>query len=271
MSIRPVREENTGDIQWVRSLKPNPQAVLRLFCFPYAGGSDLTFRTWPLELPAGVEVCGIQLPGHGNRLREPLIDRMEPLVAALTPMLVPYLDRPFAFFGHSMGAMIAFEVTRRLRRDSAPQPEYLFVSGRPAPQLPDTERCTYDLPEPEFLDELRRLNGTPKEVLEHPELLQLTLPIVRGDFALCQNYSYVPEARLDCPILAFGGEDDAEVSPEQLRAWGDQTAASFSLRMLPGDHFFLISAKAILLKTLSGALEQLIMRQNANLSASLTH
>lgn len=262
-------KENSRD-QWVRSPKPNPRAVLRLFCFPYAGGSDVTFRTWPMELPAGVEVCGIQLPGHGSRVSEPLIDRVEPLVDALAPMLVPYLDRPFAFFGHSMGAIIGFEVARRLRRDGAREPEYLFVSGRPAPQLPDVERRTFDLPEPEFLDELRRLNGTPKEVLEHPELLQLTLPIIRADFALCQNYRYEPEAPLDCPILAFGGVGDDEVSHEQLRAWSEQTSASFSQRMFPGDHFFLISARAALLKILSGALEQLIMRQNANLPASLT-
>lgn len=268
--MRQVRKESSRD-QWVRSPKPNPRAVLRIFCFPYAGGSDLTFRTWPMELPAAVEVCGIQLPGHGNRLREALIDRMEPLIDALTPMLVPYLDRPFAFFGHSMGALMAFEVARRLRRDGAPEPEYLFVSGRPGPQIPDLERRTHDLPEPEFLEELRRLNGTPKEVLEHPELLQLTLPIVRADFALCQNYRYAPDARLDYPIFAFGGVDDPEVSSEQLRAWGDQTTASFSQRMFPGDHFFLISARADLLKTLSGELEQLIVRQNANLSASLTH
>lgn len=269
MSMRQVRKENSRDNQWVRSPKPNPEAVLRIFCFPYAGGSDLTFRTWPLELPAAVEVCGIQLPGHGNRLREPLIDRMEPLIDALTPMLVPYLDRPSVFFGHSMGALISFEVARRLRRDGAREPEYLFVSGRPAPQLPDLERRTYDLPEPEFLEELRRLNGTPKEVLEHPELLQLTLPIIRADFALCQNYRYVPEDRFDYPIFAFGGVDDAEVSPEQLEAWSEQTTASFSARVLPGDHFFLTSAKAILLKLLSGELEQLIMRQNTNLSASM--
>jgi len=269
--MRHVRQENSRDIQWVRSPKPNPRAVLRMFCFPYAGGSDLTFRTWSRELPAAVEVCGIQLPGHGNRFREALIDRLEPLVNALTPMLVPYLDRPSVFFGHSMGALIAFEVARRLRRDSAPEPEYLFVSGRPAPQVPDPERRTYDLPEPEFLKELQRLNGTPKEVLEHPELLQLTLPIIRADFALCQNYRYEPDTPLAYPILAFGGVDDVEVSAEQLRAWGDQTTASFSQRMFLGDHFFLISARAALLKTLSGVLEQLIMKQTANLSASLTH
>ena len=266
--MRQVRKENNREIQWVRSPKPNPRAMLRIFCFPYAGGSDLTFRTWPMELPAAVEICGVQLPGHGNRFREPLIDRMEPLVNAVTPMLIPYMDRPSAFFGHSMGALIAFEVARRLRRDCAPEPECLFVSGRPAPQVPDTERRTYDLPEPEFLKELRRLNGTPREVLEHPELLQLTLPIIRADFGLCQNYRYVPDAPLAYPIFAFGGVDDPEVSLEQLRAWSDQTTASFSHRLLPGDHFFLISARAVLLKTLSGVLEQLIMRQNANLSAS---
>jgi surfactin synthase thioesterase subunit len=225
-----------------------------------------------MELPARVEICGIQIPGHGNRLREGLINRVEPLVDALTPTLFPYLDRPFVFFGHSMGALIAFEVARRLRRDCAPEPECLFVSGRPAPQLPDLEQHTYDLPEAEFLGELRRLNGTPKEVLEHPELLQLMLPIIRADFALCQNYHYMPDARLDYPIFAFGGVDDEEVSHEQILAWGDQTTASFSDQMFPGDHFFLISCRALLLKTLSAELERVVSRQNArNLSTIPTH
>jgi len=255
-----LRKKSASEIEWVRSPKPNPQAALRIFCFPYAGGNDLTFRTWPMSLPASVEVCGIQLPGHGNRLRETPIDRLEPLIDALTPKLLPHLNLPFAFFGHSMGALIAFEVSRRLRRDGAPAPECLFVSGRPAPQIPDQERRTYDLPEPEFIDELLRLNGTPKEVLEHPELLQLMLPIIRADFGLCQNYRYAPEAPHDFPIFACGGVEDAEVSLEQLQAWKQQTSNSFSQRMFPGDHFFLISAREALLRVLSVELERLMTK-----------
>ncbi|HEY6804794.1 MAG TPA: thioesterase II family protein [Pyrinomonadaceae bacterium] len=263
-----VLKGNSVESKWLRSPRPNPQAQLRLFCFPYAGGSDLTFRTWPRELPPDVEVCGVQLPGHGNRLRENSIDRIEPLVAALAPQLLPYLDRPFAFFGHSMGALISFEVARWLRRNHAPKPECLFVSGRPAPQIPDPERRTYDLPEPEFIEELRRLNGTPREVLEHPELLQLMLPIIRADFGLCQNYRYQPETPLDFPIIAYGGTGDVEVSYEQLRGWHDQTSASFSQRMFEGDHFFLISAKLDLLKVLSSELEGLIMKNITRLAAN---
>ena len=255
MSIRAVREENTGDIQWVRSLKPNPQAVLRLFCFPYAGGSDLTFRTWPLELPAGVEVCGIQLPGHGNRLREPLIDRMEPLVAALTPMLVPYLDRPFAFFGHSMGAMIGFELAHRLRRQHGLEPIHLFVSGRCAPQTPVTEPPTYNLPEPQLLEELRRLNGTPKEVFEQPELLKLMIPLMRTDFELCQTYAHSPEPPLNCPITVFGGLEDHDTPQTDLEAWRTQTTGAFRLYTLPGDHFFIHSSQPFILQVISQELQ----------------
>src|SRR5215216_2860694 len=145
---------------WLTCPKPNPHARLRLFCFPYAGGRAAIFRTWPDALPNNVEFFAIELPSRGKRMKEPPITRMDPLVRGIAEAIRPLLDKPFCFFGHSMGALISFELARLLRREHSPQPSHLFVSGSAAPQVPDAHPRTFDLPEPEFLDVLRRLNGT---------------------------------------------------------------------------------------------------------------
>lgn len=239
---------------WLQSFRQSSKAELKLFCFPYAGGNSLIFRTWPDALPVAVEVCPVQLPGRGSRLSEPAYTRMTDLLDAMYDSLFSYISGPFALFGHSMGAVIAFEFARLLRRRHNLLPSHLFVSGRQAPQLPDKDPQTYDLPEPEFIEDLKRLNGTPAEVFEHPELLQLLLPLLRSDFELVQTYSYTEEPPLDCPITAFGGLEDAEAPPEDLKRWGEQTTVSFSLSMLPGDHFFLHGSKDLLLRIISRTL-----------------
>jgi medium-chain acyl-[acyl-carrier-protein] hydrolase len=241
---------------WVTFFRPNPRARLRLFCFPYAGGSSLIYRQWPEGLPADVELCAVQLPGRGSRLREPAFRQMPTLVERLAEVLPPLFDRPFAFFGHSMGASMAFELARRLRSDHAPEPCHLFVSGRRAPQTPDTDPPSYQLPEPVFIEELRRLNGTPQEVLEHPEMMQLLLPVLRADFELIQTYTYEPGPPLTCPISAFGGLQDLDAGRDLLELWREQTTAAFSLQMLPGDHFFPHTARPILLESISRKLHQ---------------
>jgi medium-chain acyl-[acyl-carrier-protein] hydrolase len=225
--------------QWLSIRQPNPRAALRLFCFPYAGGGASVYSAWPRNLPSAFEVCAVQLPGRETRLKEQPFRELTPVVEAVAAAIEPYLDRPFAFFGHSMGALISFELARLLRERGGARPAHLFVSGRRAPQLPDDEPPTYDLPDEEFFAILRELNGTPTEVLEHPELMELVMPLLRADFALVQTYVYKPEAPLDCPITAFGGVQDVEVVREDIKAWREQTADAFSARLLPGDHFFL--------------------------------
>jgi medium-chain acyl-[acyl-carrier-protein] hydrolase len=245
---------------WLFVRKPQPQAILRLFCFPYAGGAALIFRTWADALPIGVEVCPVQYPGRGARLREPPYTKMSLMVESLAEALLPFFDKPFAFFGHSMGATISFELTRVLSKRHGIEPVHLFVSGRTAPHMPDAEPPTYALPEPEFIEDLRRLNGTPKEVLENAELLQLMIPIIRADFELIQTYAYDPGPPVNCPITAFGGLQDVEVGRERLEGWREMTASSFVLRMLQGDHFFLHSAEPILLRSLSQDLGHVLHR-----------
>ena len=241
---------------WVTCPKPNPQAILRLFCFPYAGSGSGIFRSWLNCLPINVEICPIELPGRGMRLMEPPFTRISPLVEAIALSLLPYLNQPFACFGHSMGALISFELTRLLRDRYDRSPVHLFISGRRAPQIPDLDPPIHALPDPDFIDKLRHLNGTPAAVLENDELMQLLLPTLRADFAVLETYAYVPEPPLECPITTFGGLQDAEVSYKQLEAWRDQTLATFSLQMLPGNHFFIHSAQALLLEALAQALSQ---------------
>ena len=221
---------------WITRTKSQPR--LRLFCFPYAGGGASIFRLWSEKLPVEVEVCPIYLPGRENRMKEPLLTHLSPLVQTLAHALHPFMDIPFAFFGHSMGALVSFGLARTLRRQNGPSPMHLFVSAYRAPQIPVTEPPIHQLPERALIEKLLRFNGTKREVLENAELRQLLLPLLRADFAVCETYSHASEEPLSCPITAFGGLQDSRVSPHDLAAWREQTSNSFSLRMLPGGHFF---------------------------------
>ena len=245
--------------KWLAPTRPNPEASLRLFCFPYAGGGVAAFRAWPDYLPHNVEVQMLEMPGREKHVGLPRFVRVGALVHAIGEAIKDYVDRPFAFFGHSMGALVSFELARLLRRQNSPQPDALFVSGRRPPQL-EIEPSTYDLPEYDFIEELRRIGGTPEEVLAHPELLTLVLPTLRSDFELCQTHSYTDELPFNFPITAFGGLNDQFVPREMLEQWREQTTGAFQLRMFPGDHFFLKTAQTQLVEALARELQSLTPR-----------
>jgi medium-chain acyl-[acyl-carrier-protein] hydrolase len=198
-----------------------------------------------------VEVCPVQLPGRETRFREPAFTRLPALVEALAESLRPHLDRPFAFFGHSLGALVAFELARRLCGGGGPDPVQLFVSGCVAPQTRKRERFIHSLPAAEFRQELRCLNGTPVAVLDNEELLDLLLPTLRADFALWETSTYVAGPPLSCPVCAWGGLEDDAVNPRDLGAWRELTTGPFRLRMVPGNHFFLQAAQPLLLQGLA--------------------
>lgn len=174
-------------------------------------------------------------------MREPLLPSVDALVAALAAELPVDLGDglPFAFFGHSLGGLVAYELTRTLRRENRPQPIHLFVSAHLAPHQPPREDPIHALPGPEFRHELRRLNGTPEAVLEHPELMELLEPLLRADFAANETYAHRPGPPLDCPITAFGGHADEDVTPADLEQWAEHTRARFQFHVYPGDHFYL--------------------------------
>lgn len=240
--------------RWIGCCKRNPQSHLRLFCYPYAGGGGSIFSRWPTALPNFVEVCPVQLPGRGERLREPAFTSLTPLVHAITQAMQQFLDRPFAFFGHSMGATIAFEVARLLRKQGRAEPVHLFVSGCAAPQVRLPKGSTYTLPDDEFLRELGRLNGTPAILLQEPAIMRILLPSIRADFEVHDTFEYRAEPPLRCPITAFGGSQDLEVTLEHLAAWRAQTETSFSMHVLDGDHFFINTLSESLLRLLSDEL-----------------
>lgn len=248
----PVKNR-TYDSPLLAGHKLNPRASLRLFCFPYGGATARAYRNWTQTLAPKIDVCGIQLPGRGNRLREPPLTNMSLVVETVGKEIVPLLDRPYAFFGHSMGAIMAFEVARLLRRGGQRAPAHLFVSGHRAPQLPKTEPFTYNLPDAEFIQELQRLNGTPVEVLDHPDMMAVMLPLLRADFESIETYAYNHEPPLDCPITSLGGLLDPDTSRETLEPWREQTTAAFELQMFPGDHFFLHADQARVLRVIAQA------------------
>jgi medium-chain acyl-[acyl-carrier-protein] hydrolase len=244
--------------RWTLVPTPNPAARVRLFCFPYAGGGASIFNTWPRGLPAEVEVVGVQPPGREARIGETPIGNLHELADAIHRELTPLLDRPFVLFGHSNGGLMAFELARRLRRAGGPMPQLLVASGRPAPQLADEEPPIHALPYGEFIDALRRYNGTPEEILANAEIMELLEPVLRADFSLGETYRYDAEPPLDVPITAFGGERDDEVPREQVEAWREQTTGEFRMQMFPGDHFFLNSDRPQVLAALSRELRPIV-------------
>ena len=244
---------------WVRCPRPSDQATVRIFCLPFGGGGAAIFREWPRDLWPTIEVWHVQLPGREARHREPALTSMDALVAPLAEAMQPHLDRPFAVYGHSMGALIGYELARLLRRLGAPAPVHLFVSARRGPHVADSHPPLHTLPDPDLVAQLtRRYNGMPRAVLESAELLRMFIPIVRADLTMTETYAYVPEEPLARPISAFGGLDDGAVTRDDLAAWGDQTRASFTLRMLPGGHFFLQTLRPRLLAAIAADLNQTI-------------
>lgn len=223
----------------------------RLFCFPYAGGGPAVFGRWQTGLPDDLELWAAHFPGRGSRFREPPYNRLTSLVEILYQAIQPLLDRPFAFFGHSLGALVAFELARHLHRCKLPQPTTLFVSACSAPHIRDPRPPIHDLPEGEFLETLRRLKGTPPEVLGQPETMALILPALRADFEVLETYLYAPGNSLSCPIIAFGGLKDPWIGPERLQCWAMHTSSTFKLQFFPGDHFFLNTAREALLASIA--------------------
>lgn len=250
---------------WVVRSRPNEQATLRLFCFPYAGGAASIFRQWPESLPSVVEVCSIQLPGREYRIGEAAYKRMPDLLEALTEAITPYLDRPFAFFGHSMGALVSFALTRHLRQTLGKSPVRLYLAAYRAAHLPNPNIKIYHLPS-EVFKVVLRADGIPETILQNEELMQAMLPTLRADFELCDTYVYREELPLDCPVTVYGGLEDVRVGFSDLEAWYSHCNASFRLEMFPGSHFFLHSAQDLLLAAIAQDLEEYL---NASLSTGL--
>lgn len=223
---------------------------LRLFCFPFAGGSATAFHPWTSSLPVGVELCAIQLPGRGMRFKDKPYVRMGDLITDLENSISCLLDKPFIFYGHSMGSIIVFELIRKMIENNRSMPKHIVVSGRRAPQIGYNEPQIHKLSESDFIAKLKEYNGTPQEIYENKELLDLVLPILRTDFEMLETWEYIEKDPFSIPLSVCGGVEDDRAPRDMLEAWGAHTTASFDCQMFKGGHFFLETDKEEFLKYL---------------------
>ncbi len=218
---------------------PRENAHFRIFCFPYAGGSAAIYRVWSADFPTEVEICAVEIPGR-IQLRTPAANNIEELVDAIFPNIVELLDKPFAFFGHSFGSIIAYEVTKRLQRENKNLPVHLWVSSRRAPQLPLESEPTHVLEDEKFIEIIQRQYGAiPKMVLDEKELVKILLPILKSDIKL--NEIYVAELNpiLTVPLTVLYGAQDHSISRESLEKWCETTSGVCEVDVFAGGHFFI--------------------------------
>ena len=230
---------------------PNPRRRLRLICFHHAGGSAAVFHPWAEALPADVELVAVQPPGRANRIAEPPYRSLGALLDALEEVMPPLLQQPYACFGHSMGATVAYELSQRLRKRGLPLPERLILSGRPAPSRMRPRKPIHALPEAEFLQELRGMNGTPDKVLSDRGLMELLLPVIRADFEAVETWDNPDWPPLPVDIIAVGGDADPKVGRDELDGWAEHTSGDFRRMLFPGDHFYLQQCQPELLAALN--------------------
>lgn len=234
---------------WIQTPFPRPAARLRLYCFPHAGSGAGTYRPWSDGLDERIEVRAVLPPGRERRFMEPALTSVEAVVDGLMPALTPALDPPYALFGHSLGAMVAFETARRLAAAGRP-PVHLFVSGAHAPHMTRGRSSYRLLPDGEFREAVHHLGGTPPELAENDEMVELMLPTLRADFTAAETYLHLPDRPLPCPVTAFVGTEDPLASAADLDAWAAHAGAGFRRHDLPGDHFFVTTSRPALLATI---------------------
>lgn len=238
---------------WLRRPRPRPEALVQLLCLPHAGAGASAYSSWPGELPEA-DVLLAQLPGRERRIGEPIPDDLGQMADELGDSL-PRTGKPLVVFGHSLGALLAFELARKLRRAAETRLRRLVVSGCRAPSdAAGGDR--HRLPDGDLIEEMRQLGGTPEEVFEHPELLELILPTVRADFALAENYIPGEEQPLDVPIVALAGDADPGAPPAAVDAWREETTKTFRCHIVSGDHFFVDSERPTVLSHVRNAINE---------------
>ena len=251
--------------KWIVVQRPRPNARLRLFCIPHAGRGASLFHAWASRLPETIELCAIQLPGREIRRSEPPLRDLRAIVDGLVPEILPRLDRPYALFGHSMGALIAFELAYALRRAAVRQPTALILSGRRGPTIPGDDPILHQLSDTQFVATIcERYNGIPQVVMDEPELLKMLLPTLRADICAIETYVFGDEPPLAMPFLIYGGMDDPQMTPQAIDAWRRLTAGGMTLRLFPGGHFYLQDDRDPLIDRLTDDLSRLMPQSRAS-------
>lgn len=247
--------------KWFIRSQHRSQVDLRIFCFPYAGGSAATYLPWTDWLPYNVELVAIQPPGRATRMLEPAHSNMQQLIAQLIPNLSCVMDRPYIMLGHSVGSRVAFELLNQLSKYNYPYPHHFIASGSRGPHIKSTNKPTHHLPDDDFIKKLRELNGTPEAVLQNDELMALFLPMLRADFKLSETYLHSSSSIFSCPISVLSGKEDTDISLADLKSWGQFFSHPPDLHILPGGHFFIEEHRGIvkekLLTIVQGVLSKL--------------
>lgn len=225
-----------------------------MYCVPFAGGGPIAFRNWQASFPE-TEIWTVHLPGRESRMVEPPYSDMNALMDVLTPLITKHANGPFSMFGHSMGAMVAFELTRRLEAEGRVRPSCLFVSGYAAPSSRPESSNAHRLPDAEFAERIRSFEGTPEEVFAHTELLDIFLPLLRADITLLETYACDPNAQVRCPIVALGANADKEVDLTAIDAWHAHTRGAFEMHEFDGGHFYWQSDPDPMLNAIKSALQ----------------
>ncbi|MDT0377690.1 alpha/beta fold hydrolase [Streptomyces sp. DSM 42041] len=233
---------------WIRRFFPSDEAAVQLICLPHAGGSAPFYRPVAQALSPQIEVLAVQYPGRQDRRREPMLETIEDLADGVAAAVREAVDRPFALFGHSMGATLAFEVARRLE-SSGSDPLRIFASGRRAPSTHRDEQV-HQRDDDGVIAELRTLSGTDQRVFGDEELLRMVLPAIRNDYRAAETYTCAPDVRVKAPITALTGESDPKASHEEVEAWAGHTEGAFDLRTYPGGHFYLMEHSADVLRVI---------------------
>jgi len=222
---------------WLRRFGPKSEAMARLVCLPHAGGSATFYLPVSRQLSPDIDVVAIQYPGRQDRRSEPGIADIDELADRVYQEIRPLTEQPLYLFGHSMGAVIGFEVARRLEADGIALAA-LFVSGRRAPSCHRDERA-HLLDDAGLVDEIRKLAGTEGALLDDPELTYMILPAIRNDYRAVENYRWRPGPKLNCPVFAFIGDSDPKSTTDEASAWREHTSGPFELHVFPGGHFYL--------------------------------
>ncbi len=241
---------------WIATRTPRPAARLRLFCFAHGGGGATAFRGWADHLPTDIDVCPIQLPGRETRFHDRPLRSMRELVDSVADGVLPHLSMPYAFYGHSLGAVVAFELARRLRDSKLREPSHLVVAGHGAPHLPRIHPAISGLGDDDFIARVQALQGIPESLLANRELMDIVLPALRADYEIIEKYRHVAGEPLETPITALAGADDPIAPPEAIAAWRVHTRGAFEIEVFPGGHFFVQSSRGVVLDAIGRLLRE---------------